>query len=106
MERKVLMSNLSEMDLLALDQLANATRHGVVDKGNPATYTRLAVSGYAQGDSVKGFTVTTEGLAYLSLNKHKIYGPKKREKKPKKSERYERDDADSYEDYGFGSGYE
>jgi hypothetical protein len=94
------MSELTELQLLKLYYCAESTRRGATDKGDPENLGKLQVLGYTEKAADGGYTVTTEGSAYLKLNKHKLFPPKKKEKKSKFKERksYDNEDENVWDD--------
>jgi len=75
--------NITDMDLLRLSQLAISSRYGIADQGMPKTYAKLTGLGLAERKG-NGYVITETGLATVRINKEKLFGKKKREKKRRK----------------------
>lgn len=82
------MVDINEVDLLRLYDCSTTTRMGMVDKGFPITFARLEALGLVAPKN-DGWVITEAGKATLTLNKHKLFPSKKKEKKHK--EKYEDD---------------
>lgn len=86
--------NLTDMELMRLYECSVSSRYGIPDQGSPGAYLKLRGLGLLEQVG-NGHVITTLGLETLKLNKGKLFGQKKRAKKPKKS--YD-DDSDFSED--------
>jgi len=73
---------LNDMDILYLYNLSVASKYGIPDQGSPAAYARLAGMNLAEKFG-NGYKMTMLGLETLKINKEKLFGKKKRVKKPK-----------------------
>lgn len=85
--------NIGDMELLRLYDISIASKYGLPDQGNPVMYAKLAAMGLTEQKG-NGYVITELGLATYKLNKHRLFGKKKREKKRKDKE-FENDDYDS-----------
>ena len=85
------MSDISEMQLLHLSHVAKTSRYGLVDRGFPQAYARLATMGYLEKKH-NGYVITTLGLETLKLNKERLYGKNRKALKKEKKAIYEDDD--------------
>ena len=89
------MSNITDIELIRLYDCSTSTRRGMADQGFPKTMKVLEAMGYVKAKD-KGFVVTEEGMACLKLNKEKLFGKRKKEKKPKIKD-YDEGDTDFYD---------
>jgi len=87
-------TDLNDTQLLRLYYCSQSTRMGIPDQGFPITMKVLEGLGYVKANG-KGYFATELGLATLKINNEKLFGKKKRTKKPKLRE-YE--DFDDFED--------
>ena len=73
---------LNDIEILYLYNLSGATQHGVIDQGSPVAYAKLAAMNLAEKID-KGYKITMLGMETLKINKERLFGKKKRVKKPK-----------------------
>jgi hypothetical protein len=76
-------NQIDEMDLLGLYNCSISTKYGMADKGNPKCLKRMESQGLVK-ESNGGYVITELGLLTIKVNKPKLFGMKKKEKKPKK----------------------
>ena len=76
-------AELSDVEISRLFDCATSSKYGLVDRGFPGTFKRLAPLGFVKQIN-GGYVITELGLAYLKANKEKFFLSKTKKKKRKK----------------------
>ena len=77
---------LSDIEISRLFDCATSSKYGLVDRGFPGTFKKLAPLGLVKPIN-GGYTITEYGLAYLKANRDRfLLGKHKQKKRKKRSE--------------------